>query len=332
MRIKSFLILVYGTAGLFIASITAFMTFLIIEEPIGYKMGSKIVLTVVLTTPVVILISAVTGGLFARHINAIAERLEKIAEGEYGTDLSGSAIKELATINDVSNRLSQEISTLLGSLKARNEELSMMLLTFSHDVRTPLMIANGYIEELEDNLVPSERLPAVYEKLKNENNYINELCNDILTYQHSREKESRVNDAILVQPIADEVIALLDAPIVNAVDPSISFAFNVIDLKKVLINLLQNALKYAQSEEIKIYSQDAEIIVEDSGIGIEPVHHSKIFEPFYTVDSSKNRVHSGFGLGLAITKNLCRRNQCLIQYDAGYERGARFILSKSSTS
>ena len=102
---------------------------------------------------------------------------------------------------------------------------------------------------------------------------------------------------------------------------------NTIDLKKVLVNLLQDAIKYAHSEEIKIYSLNGTIVVEDSGIGIDPAHHSKIFEPFYTVDSSKNREHNGFGLGLAITKNLCQRNRCIIEYDATYKNGARFVLS-----
>jgi two-component system sensor histidine kinase SaeS len=329
MRIKSFLILVYGAAGLCIASITAFMTFLIIEEPIGYKMGSKIVVTVLLTAPVIMLISGLIGGLFARHINTIARRLEKIAGSEYRPDTSKSRIHELQTIHDVSNRLHHEISTLMRSLKERNDELTMMLLTFSHDIKTPLTISNGYIEELEDGMIPNDRVPEIYEKLKLENNFINELCNDILTYQNSKAEKVRANIDIFLKPVADEVITLLNAPVVNEIDPSFSLSFNAVDLKKVLMNLLQNALQYAQAKEIKVYSKNRNIVIEDSGIGIDINYSHKIFEPFFTIDDSKHRENGGFGLGLAITKNLCQRNRCRIEYDPTYQSGARFILSEA---
>lgn len=330
MSIKLFLILVYGAAGLLIASVTAFMTFFIIEEPIGYKMGSKIVFTVILTIPIIILISSIIGGLFARHINAIALRLQQISQGNYTSNTSDSLIKELATINDESNTLSHEISSLLNSLKKKNEELTMMILTFSHDVRTPLTISNGYLEELEDDLVAKKDLPDIYKKLRKENNFINELCNDILIYQHSKTDTDKEDTSILVYPVAKDVISLLDAPIDNQIDASLSLRFNQADLKRVLLNLLQNALKYAQTKDIKVYNQGHNIIVEDNGIGIDEQYIGKIFDPFYTVDSSKNRQKNGFGLGLAITKNLCQRNQCQVEHDSNYTSGARFILSRSA--
>ena len=186
MRVRDFLIIVYGLASLLIASITAFMTFLIIEEPIGYKMGSKIAISVLLTTPIIIFISVIIGRMFARHIHLISARLEKILDGEYNTEVSKSMIKEFTTINQTSNKMANEIHELLASLKDKNEELTMMLLTFSHDIKTPLTISNGYIEELEDNMVSNEKLPFVYSKLKMENDYINELCDDIISFEYSK--------------------------------------------------------------------------------------------------------------------------------------------------
>ncbi len=326
MLVRDFLIIVYGLAGLLIASITAFMTFLIIEEPIGYKMGSKIVIVILLTTPIIVFISVVIGRMFAKHIHLISSRLEKILDGEYNEKASISMIKEFTTINHVSNKMANEIHELLTSLKNKNEELTMMLLTLSHDIKTPLTISTGYIEELEDNMVSHERLPLVYSKLKIENNYINELCNDILSFEYSKNQIARENEIVFIQPLADEVINLLDTSITNKLSPSFTLEFNVIDLKKILMNLFQNALKYAQSQEIIIYNLHKKIIVEDSGIGIESQYLSKIFNPFYTIDSSKNREMNGFGLGLAITKNLCNRNKFCIEYDVSYTKGARFIL------
>lgn len=327
MRIKTFLILVYALAGLVISSFTAFMTFLIIEEPIGYKMGSKIVLTVLLTVPVVMLLSSIIGSFFSRHINALTLRLGRIAKGDYKAEMSCSFLNELEAISGVSNALNKEINHLLSSLKERNEELTMLLLTFSHDVKTPLMISNGYIEELEDGMIKPSELPTIYKKLKNENDYINELCNDILKYEHSRSLEQRDQKSVALYTLVQEVIALLDAPVINEVQETFKVLFNEIDLKKILMNLLQNAQKYAGTDVIKVYAENNHIVVEDYGVGISKENQEKIFEPFYTIEASKNRQKTGFGLGLAITKNLCTRNNATIIYDELAKTGARFVIT-----
>ena len=77
-----------------------------------------------------------------------------------------------------------------------------------------------------------------------------------------------------------------------------------------------------------IKSNDNRIIVEDSGIGIDIKYSKMIFEPFYSIDQSRNREKNGFGLGLSIAKNLANKNSYNLYIDATYEKGARFILEQ----
>ncbi len=328
MSIKTFLTLIYGLAGLLIASVTAFVTFWIIGEPIGYKMTSKIVVTVAVMVPLIIVLSVLIGGVFSRHIGTVAARLHAMAEGDYTMKAAPTRIREFETMNEAGTQLATEIRTLIGSLKEHNETLKMMLMTLSHDMKTPVMIANGYLEELEDGMIAEADLPRVYTKLMAENNYINALCDEILRYQDSQQMYAYENTPLQVRTLGDEVIALLDAPVSNEIRPEFRIRFHETDLKQILMNLFHNALKYARGTMIRVYDDGAALVVEDAGGGIAPAERERIFEPFYTVDASKNRRTSGYGLGLAIVGNLCRRNHCNITIDAAYDAGTRFVISR----
>jgi two-component system phosphate regulon sensor histidine kinase PhoR len=80
-------------------------------------------------------------------------------------------------------------------------------------------------------------------------------------------------------------------------------------LEQVLINLLENAVKYTpEGGSVHIFTEDAEafirISVADTGIGIPPKDQPRIFERFYRVDEARSREQGGTGLGLAIVKHI----------------------------
>ncbi len=70
------------------------------------------------------------------------------------------------------------------------------------------------------------------------------------------------------------------------------------------------------------------IMIEDTGIGIDSKDKERIFEPFISLDESKNREKNGFGLGLSIARNLAQNNGYRLLLDEHYKCGCRFILKK----
>ncbi|MGB5792085.1 ATP-binding protein, partial [Poseidonibacter sp.] len=84
--------------------------------------------------------------------------------------------------------------------------------------------------------------------------------------------------------------------------------FNKIDLKKICINILSNAIKYTKKGYVKVYMQDDSILFQNNGEEIKAEFKNKIFEPFFTISKSKNRKYSGCGLGLSIVNNLSKNN------------------------
>jgi signal transduction histidine kinase len=95
-----------------------------------------------------------------------------------------------------------------------------------------------------------------------------------------------------------------------------------------LINLLHNASKYTQKGSITTKVENEDIIIEDTGIGIDIDDIETIFEPFVCLDESKNREKNGFGLGLSIAKNLAQSNGYSLILDESYKGGCRFVLKK----
>jgi len=100
----------------------------------------------------------------------------------------------------------------------------------------------------------------------------------------------------------------------------------------VLMNLAENALAYTPaggSVSLRLVARDgrAEIVVEDTGIGIPPEEQERIFEPFYRVDRARGRNGGGAGLGLSIVRYLVEAHNGTIALESEPGRGSRFTVS-----
>ena len=100
-------------------------------------------------------------------------------------------------------------------------------------------------------------------------------------------------------------------------------------LLQILGNLVDNAIKYTPSGgEINIRCQQdlSETLIEvsDTGIGIAPKHHERLFERFYRVDKARSRELGGTGLGLAIVKHLCQAMGGSVSVESELGQGTTF--------
>ncbi|MGD9968819.1 MAG: sensor histidine kinase [Sulfuricurvum sp.] len=329
MSFKSLLILVYSLAGLLIALFSAFMTYLIIGEPIGMKMLSKISLVVVAALPVIALISYGVGKYFFGKFEGIRYRLDQIAHGDFVSIEPQEHIFDVERIHHSITLLSERLSELIESLQKQNETVSNMTLSLAHDIKTPLMIINGYLEEIRDGLISPEALPSLVDKMRSECGYIDDLTNDVLEYLSSI-NPNREREQVVIYDVVYEILSLIplspnthwniDLPREAVIE------FNRMDLKKVLMNLLHNSAKFTAYGVITIRIDDNKIIIEDTGCGIDPQFFSRLFEPYSTADTSRNRQKSGLGLGLSITKNLVLNNGYDIEFDELVAVGARVML------
>jgi len=334
MKLKDFLILIYGVASLLLAIFTAAMTYLIIDEPIGMKMLSKITLTVLATLPVIALLSYFLGSYLSKKFSRIRHCLDSIHQDQFLQDSHHERLSDIAQIHDAIHHLSKRLQSSIDELKRNNHHLNAMILSLSHDIKTPLTIIDGYLEEIADGLIDSDKLPQTIVILQKETHYLNELSSEAIAYIKSLESVPHQESINLYSFITQEILPLIPIkPTIELhcdIDPQEIIHFHPLALKKILLNLLDNANKFTPSGSIKIYSDHQTISIEDSGIGIDASASQEIFKPFVSLDESKNRKYGGFGLGLSIAKNLALSNGYDVRLDTRYTEGSRFVLFKST--
>lgn len=335
MKIKFFLVAVYTAAGLGISAFTAFMTFVIIGVPIGVKMTFHIVLTILSVLPVIILISYFLGRYLSKKFNFIDFRLENIKQENFTKVKTKNFIYEIGEIEENINFLSNRLDTLINRLKEKNQNLSDLLVSMAHDIKTPITVLNGYIEEMEDGLVAEKDLQYTYERMKTEIRFIDELTVDMLDFISSLSNHRERSEIELYTFIENEILPMLpnrkDILYINEVEENFICSFNRVDLKKICLNILNNAVKHTEKGYIKVGINNQTVIFENSGKEIPLRYRDKIFEPFFTVSKSKNRKKSGFGLGLSIVKNLSKNNgyRCYLKSSDRYK--TVFCLEKGQT-
>lgn len=227
-------------------------------------------------------------------------------------------------------------------LKELDRLKAEFLATMSHELRTPLnsiigftgMILQGMAGEINEE--QKKQLSMVYNSAK----HLLSLINDILDL--SRIESGKV-DVSMSEFKVDEVIS----EVVRSLDPMVSQkGLRLIteipdeipeiwsDRKKffqILLNLVNNAVKFTDRGEIKIAcktdNNNLEVSVSDTGIGIKKENMDLLFEAFRQVDGSSRRRYEGTGLGLYLCKKLLDLLGGRIWVESEYGKGSRFTFT-----
>lgn len=189
----------------------------------------------------------------------------------------------------------------------------------SHELRTPLTTIRMHAEMLADDLVDDARKPRVHEELVSETVRLSRLVENVL--EASRMEEGRrplrkrnLDLAAHVQAITDDMRRFVegkgftlqseaDAEVMIDVDPGA--------IEQVVVNLIDNAVKYGRSERtsaiyvrVSTEGEQAVIVVEDGGQGIPSSELTRVLQRFHRVERAAQAHQPGTGLGLAIVKEL----------------------------
>ena len=210
----------------------------------------------------------------------------------------------------------------------------------THELKTPLTSIRGFVETLKDGAIEDTAVASKFlDIIDIEAERLYHLINDILQLS---EIESMRNDEQVTQHrlylIVDEVIQLLEPSAIKKsiklqvnVNPNIEILVNKYRIKQMLINLIDNAIKYnIENGTIFINATKLQgittISVRDTGIGIPTIHHSRIFERFYRVDKGRSRNMGGTGLGLSIVKHIVQLYNGEIIISSEPDKGTEFII------
>lgn len=225
-------------------------------------------------------------------------------------------------------------------MEAEKEKLRANLLrAVSHDLRTPLtsiMGASASLEENWENYETRERLELIH-NIHDDADWLLNMVENILSVTRIQTKDSRLNLSIEVldEVVAESVTRLKkrfpDAEIEVTVPVEIIlFPMDAKLIEQVLINLMENALTHAHSEQpiqliVENKPDDIYFRVIDYGIGLNEAHLDHIFDGTYPETLSSD-VHKGMGIGLSICHSIITAHQGTISAK-NHENGAEFLFT-----
>ncbi len=245
--------------------------------------------------------------------------------------------------SDVTERVHSErrLATALTELEQSNHAKDTFLATLSHELRTPLTPILGWTKIIQenqyDNKTTAQGLAVIERNVRLQSQLVDDLLDlSKITMGKIELNKCLVNVNELMFLALETEQYRLDAKNINQVMRLSAKPLYVLGdpmrLEQVIWNILSNAGKFTpHSGTITIstrqFRQECQIIIEDTGIGIDPDFISHLFEPFKQADSSITRNHGGLGIGLSIASKLIELHEGQIEVESeGKDKGSKFII------
>ena len=293
----------------------------------------------VVAVPICIVVAAAGGYWLSRKALTPVARITERARAIGVTNLSERL--EVPETRDELQQLTETWNGMLARLETAVTRISRFTADASHELRTPVAIIRLAAENALRKPRPDFEYRAALKKIQSESESMTRLIEDLLFLARADAEEAAGNLELielrgLVESVCSDLRPLSAAKQLDlrwAVPANaIAVAGRPADLRRMLVILVDNAIKYTPSEGVVAVTleQDGDRVklrVEDTGVGIPEEAQTRVFQRFFRVDSSRNKDSGGFGLGLAIAQAIVERHNASIALQNKPTGGCIFEVS-----
>ncbi|WP_029487954.1 sensor histidine kinase [Candidatus Epulonipiscium viviparus] len=314
--------------GVVLLSVNIDDVYLLLEE-----VSTQIYVLSLFTSVLTGLLSFFVSAFFTRPIKELMSSVEEVTNGRMDEKIIIKGRSEMA-------ELAKAFNLMTAKLQRVDETRQDFVSNVSHELKTPL----ASIKVLSDSLINDKNTPIeMYQEffldINHEVDRLNTIINDLLSLVkldsnklHLNLEETNLNQ--LTNAILKRLAPLATQKAISLVYESerdIKIEVDPLKLTLAISNLIENGIKYTPehgevSVIIKEDSNNAYIIVQDTGIGIANDELPKIFERFYRTDKTRNRETGGTGLGLSITYRTVIMHKGSINVTSEEGKGSKFIV------
>lgn len=238
------------------------------------------------------------------------------------------------------------------------KEMAILLSNLSHELRTPLTSIKAYAEILLEEET-KEKNKEFLQIVSDEANRLNSLIENFISFAKMELKGFNLKkEAVVVSRLMNEIIpscrnkaCLIPTKIEKMAqgkdiliscempDNDLTIFVDYSRIKEAIEHICENAIKFTPKNgkimiSVKTNPENevtslavVEIRIQDTGIGIDPVNHERIFEPFYQVDSSFTRSADGMGMGLSLVKGIIEGHGGEIFVESCLAKGSTFVIT-----
>lgn len=269
-------------------------------------------------------------------LDILAEGVKEIGAGNLDYRIEYEGDDEFAPICDQFNDMALRLKRSVEETQRQEESRKELMAGISHDLRSPLTAIQAYVEGLLDGVAATpEKQQAYLRTIKTKAEEIQRMVSQI--FQYSKMDLENYPLHIEALRLDEEVGALLEVVGPEYADKGLAVTFAQADaapvaadaelLRRIVVNILDNSLKYKQAEtghaEVRVVAEAAQVrlVIADDGPGVPAEALPKLFDVFYRSDPSRHNPAKGSGLGLAIVARAVQRMNGQVQAGAAEPHG-----------
>ena len=279
----------------------------------------------------IILCSAVFSVVSSKRMRKILMSMRLVREGEYSHKIQMRGDDEYATLATEFNKLTDRLQE---SEAAQRQFVS----DASHELKTPLASIKLLSDSILQNDMDADTMREFVSDIGNESDRLTRMTQKLLTLSKADAQTVCDHEVVdlaetvrsvfrMLVPLADKTEIKLTANL----DRGCYVLSMEDDVYQIIFNLVENGIKYnhpggSVHVTARHSQEEAELLVEDTGMGIPGDAMEHIFERFYRVDKARSRQAGGSGLGLSIVHELVERNLGSIEVTSEEGKGTRFTV------
>jgi signal transduction histidine kinase len=289
-----------------------------------------------------LLLGAVLSWSLIGPIQRIDARLAAIASGDFSGHVDVPNRDELGALAANVDRMNDELRRLYRELETTSRHKSEFLANMSHELRTPLNAIIGFSQVLRERMFGdvNAKQEEYLDDILSSGNHLLSLINDVLDLSkvEAGQVELEVAPFSLREALERGVVMVRERATKDGVRVRLAASPDVDTvtgderrIRQVIFNLLSNAVKFTPAGgavDVRATHVDGEVTVAvaDTGPGIAPEYHERIFEEFQQAEAGVGQ-REGTGLGLALSKRLVELHGGRIWVDSDVGKGSTFVFT-----
>lgn len=249
-----------------------------------------------------------------------------IKSGNLDFSINSKGNNEISRVITAFEKMRSELKKSLDHQEQVEKNRKELISNISHDLKTPITSIKGYVEGIRDGVASSpeklaQYLDVIYHKSEDMDRLIDDLFlfSKLDLHRMPFDMES-VNISAFFEGCMEELHLEYDKQGITflmnySIDNEINMVMDLQKIKRVILNIISNSVKYLDKETKKIElfveedAIDIKVHITDNGSGIEQNELERIFDRFYRSDPSRNTTKGGTGLGLAIAKQIVEQHE-----------------------
>lgn len=244
-----------------------------------------------------------------RPLTKLSEAAGHIAAGNYSQRVPIDSQDEVGLLAQNFNRMALAVETHVDTLQEQNERQKLFIGAVTHELKTPLTSLLLNVNTLRTVYLPEEKQDALLESMDAQLHWLETMVKKLLTL-FSMKKNAKLAPASVPKLLTQ--VRELTQPIMEKYGTSLKITCNgdILSIDKdlmciALVNLIENSAKAsAPGQTIQIQAAEDGFTVVDQGRGIPEKDLQRVTDPFYMGDPSRSKANGGFGLGLALVREI----------------------------